>query len=198
MGRSICQMQSRCEIAAPKTPCEARSRPPRGRAWLRGRMVSHSQADFDLRENQPPSRNTLLTREIGTRVHGTADEPDDHLTVGGYRSRQFQSAGTKVEAGHLNYPAPVRDTAKSGMGRMYNRHLSYLVESVSGNVGDARQDAKPSSPAMPAVRVGAAIVVGGVATTRGERESRSQGEGPQSVGTSHCKRSRMPTRRNLR
>lgn len=80
-------------------------------------------------------------------------------------------------AGHLNYPASVWDTAKSGMGCRYNRHLSYLAESVIVNVGDSRQDVKLSSLAMPATGVGAAIVVRGW-------ESQPQGEGPQSFGTS--------------
>jgi hypothetical protein len=33
----------------------------------------------------------------------------------------------KAEAGDLNYPASIRDTAKSGIGWIGNRHLNDLV-----------------------------------------------------------------------
>jgi hypothetical protein len=33
----------------------------------------------------------------------------------------------KAEAGHLTYPASIRDTAKSGIGWIGNRHLNDLV-----------------------------------------------------------------------
>jgi hypothetical protein len=42
----------------------ARCRPPRGQAWLRGNMVSPTEASFDLRERYPLSRNILHSREF--------------------------------------------------------------------------------------------------------------------------------------
>jgi hypothetical protein len=36
---------------------EARGKPPRGRAWLRGRMVSLSEVDFSLRGTTPLSQD---------------------------------------------------------------------------------------------------------------------------------------------
>jgi hypothetical protein len=42
---------------------EARCRPPRRRAWLRGTKVSPNEASFDLREIGPLSRNTLHSQE---------------------------------------------------------------------------------------------------------------------------------------
>ena len=47
------------------------------------------------------------------------------------------------------------------MGFMDNRHLNYLVESITMNVGDSQQNVKESSPQRSVVRVGAVIVVGG-------------------------------------
>jgi len=40
---------------------------------------------------------------------------------------------------NLNYPAPVRDTAKSGMGVRGNRHLHYFAESFLMNLGGLPQ-----------------------------------------------------------
>lgn len=80
------------------------------------------------------------------------------------------------------YPDSVRDSAKSGLGCLDNRHLNYLVESVLINVGGFRGDVKVSSSTKAPGRttqvgsVGVAIVVGG-------RESLPQGEGPQLVGS---------------
>jgi hypothetical protein len=61
------------------------------------------------------------------------------------------------------------------MGRLDNRHLNYLAESVNVNAGDSRLNAKESSPPMLAVRVGATIVVRA-------RENRAHGEGSQFAG----------------
>jgi len=78
----------------------------------------------------------------------------------------------KVSAGHLNYPADIRDSAKSGLGHLDNRHLHYLVESISVNVGGSGQNVKASSLPMSDLSVGGSIVVGGW-------ESQPQGEGSQ-------------------
>lgn len=97
-----------------------------------------------------------------------------------YRDWLGTIASPKDETGHLLYPVSGRNSAKSGLGCEDNRHLSDLAESVFVNVGDSYRDAKLSRPTMPGVRVGAVIVVR-------VRESRIQGEGPQSVGTSNVK-----------
>ena len=94
----------------------------------------------------------------------------------------------KVPTGYLIYPVGVRDTAKSGIGRMGNRYLRYLAESISVNVGGLRVEV--SSPPMKHASVGAAIVVGGW-------ESQPQGEGPQVVGIP-AQSNRMITRRKIR
>ena len=74
----------------------------------------------------------------------------------------------KGEASHLNYLASIRDSAKSGLGYMGNRHLSCLVESIFVNVGGFYQEM--SSPSVNDRSVGGVIVVGA-------RESRVHGEG---------------------
>jgi len=94
----------------------------------------------------------------------------------GCRSWSSFTTSPKVSADHLNYSADMWDSAKSGLGHSDNRHLNYLVESISVNVGGPCQGVKASSPPIPDTGVGAAIVVGA-------RESRAHGEGPQSVGS---------------
>src|SRR5262249_7556388 len=76
--------------------------------------------------------------------------------------------------GNLSYPADVRESAKSGLGHVGNRHLNYLAESISMNVGGPQQDVKASSPLMLAESVGGVIVLGA-------RESRVHGEGRQEM-----------------
>jgi hypothetical protein len=80
----------------------------------------------------------------------------------------FQSK--KVATGYPNYPVAGRDSAKSGLGLIDNRHLNNLAKSISVNVGGFYQDDKVSSPPMTDRSVGGVIVVG-------VRESRIQGEG---------------------
>jgi hypothetical protein len=77
-------------------------------------------------------------------------------------------------AGYLNYPADIRDTAKSGMGRIGNRRLHYFAEFISVNVGGSYRNGKESSPLRCGMSVGGLIVVGGW-------ESQPQGEGDQGV-----------------
>jgi len=70
----------------------------------------------------------------------------------------------------------MRDSAKSGLGQIGNRHLHYLVESISMNVGGSGQNVKASSLPMSDLSVGGSIVVGGW-------ESQPQGEGSQKFDT---------------
>jgi hypothetical protein len=122
-------------------------------------MVSPNKAGFNLRETMPLSRNNLHT--CGVVAHESTGQRMSPMT--GYRDWIPSTTSPKDEAGHLVYLASIRDSAKSGMGCTGNRHLSYLAESISVNVGDSPQAVKTSSPSMPspneAVRVGAIIVL---------------------------------------
>jgi len=142
-------------------------------------MVSSYKAGFNLRETVPLPRNILHACEVVAhestrqRMNLLCRCISEGVTLAGCHS----IPAIKVEAGHLYYPASIRDSAKSGLGCSDNRHLLYLAESIFVNVGGSQQDAKLSSPTMPAVSVGATIVVR-------DWESQSQGEGSQSVATS--------------
>jgi hypothetical protein len=57
-----------------------------------------------------------------------------------YRDWEMDSTNQKVEISNLNYLISIRDSAKSGLGRIDNRHLNYLVESINMNVGDSQQN----------------------------------------------------------
>lgn len=169
---------------------EARCRPPRRQAWLRGSMVSASKAGFDLREISPLPRNTLHT--CGVKAHGSTGQRTSLRSkpeIAGYRGWSRTHTSPKDGTGDLPYPVPVRDSAASGLGHGDNRHLHYLVEFIFVDVGGLRQNAKVSSPPRSDASVGAVIVVGGW-------ESQPQGEGPQSVGIP-AQSNRMVTRRNL-
>ena len=91
----------------------------------------------------------------------------------------------KIPEVNLTYPLAGRDTAKSGMGCMGNRHLKYLAEFIFVNVGGSYRNVKASSLPMSGMRVGGVIVLG-------VRESRTHGEGRQLVGIS-TQNSRMLT-----
>jgi hypothetical protein len=156
---------------------EARCRPPRSGAWLRESMVSSNEADFDLRETAPLPRNILHTLGWHPGVHGAANEPM------GYRGWLLTITSPKDEAGNLVYPASVRDTTKSGMGRSDNRHLPSLAESFTRNVGGLHGEI--SIPSMKRVSVGGPIVVRA-------RESRIQGEGGQGIDVRQTNSQRSP------
>jgi hypothetical protein len=141
-------------------------------------MVSSTKADFDLRENTPLPRNTLHIWEIvASDIRGSERAWKASPYPTGYQDWLDHLTSPKVSASNPNYLADARDTVKNGMGRVDNRHLNYLAEFISVNVGDSCQNAKVSSPPMTDRRVGAVIVVRGW-------ESQPQGEGPQSVGSS--------------
>jgi hypothetical protein len=136
-------------------------------------MVSPNKARFDLRETSPLPRNMLHSRDVRTLADtGQRTNPKLVFIAEGYRGWLGSHTSPKVSTGYLPYPVDVRDTAKSGMGRMGNRHLHHLAESISVNVGGSRQDAKASSLPTPDVSVGGSIVVRGW-------ESQPQGEGSQ-------------------
>lgn len=134
--------------------------------------MSSYKAGFNPRENEPLSRNTLHTLLESTRQR---TNPAALRYPMGFRDWSLGHTNPKVGAGHLIYPVSVRDTAKSRIGCRDNCHLNYLVKFIIVNVGGLHRDAKASSPPMPVVSVGAAIVVRGW-------ESQPLGEGPQSAG----------------
>jgi len=150
----------------------ARGRPPRGQAWLRGSMVSPNEAGFNLRETSPLSRNILPSPEIGPRT-ATGQRMTAPATVG-YRGRALIHPAPKAARGNLFYPLAVRDSAERGLGCIGNRHLNFLAESISLNVGDCPGNAKVSRPPKSRGSVGGFIVLGA-------RERRVQGEGSQEV-----------------
>jgi len=136
-------------------------------------MVSSNEAGFDLRETSPLPRNILHNQGMMTLSYtGQRADSKVYTCPRSHRSWLFLPTSPKVPAGYLKYPAGVRDTAKSGIGHTDNRHLNYLAESISVNVGGSQQDVKASSLPMSAESVGGAIVLGA-------RESRVQGEGHQ-------------------
>jgi len=145
-------------------------------------MVSASEADVDLRESAPLRRNILHSWEF-TAPTDTAQRanPMVHLFLKDCRSWFRLGTLLPVSTGHLSYPVDARDTAKSGMGYVANRHLPSLVESIAVNVGGSCQTAKASRPPMVSKSVGGFIVLG-------TRESRVQGEGSQGVNISPVER----------
>jgi len=139
-------------------------------------MASANEAGVDLRESVPLSRNILHTCE--RNAYGYTGQRTDlkiHDRSRGHRGWSAIVPVQKVSAGHLHYPVDVRDSAKSGLGQAYNRHLNYLVESISVNVGGSHQNVKASSLPMSGESVGGSIVVRGW-------ESQPHGEGSQFVG----------------
>ena len=136
-------------------------------------MVSPNKASFDLRETSPLPRNIL--HSCGMKDHGITGQRASLKVVfipTDCRDWLLLSTNLKASAGYLNYPVDARDSAKSGLGRVGNRHLNYLVEFSSVNVGGSPQDAKASSLPMPGKSVGGSIVVGGW-------ENQPHGEGSQ-------------------
>ena len=155
--------------------------------------MSATEADFDLRESRPLPRNILPI--CGVEDHGTTGQRA-HLKLGvlatGGRGWLVLPTSPKVSADSLTYSADVRDTAKSGIGHLANRHLNYLIESISVNGGGSSPDAKTSSLSMRERSVGGFIVVRGW-------ESQPQGEGSQGintlpVGSTRSRRNRMVMR----
>jgi len=140
-------------------------------------MVRSNEAGFDLRKTVSLPRNIL--QDCGVEAHRFTGQRMNLRILPiskDYRGWSLLRTTQKVSAGYLNYPADIRDSAKSGSGHFDNRHLNYLAESISVNVGGPYQGAKASSLPIPDKGVGAVIVVRGW-------ENQLQGEGPQSVGS---------------
>jgi len=152
-------------------------------------MVSPNEASFDLRETRPLSRNILHSQESCPDHTGQRMNQERRYHPTGCRDWLFLSTSQKVSIGHLTYPIDIRDTAKSGIGRIGNRHLNYLAEFVFVNVGGPYRNVKASSLPISGMSVGGSIVVGG-------RKSLPHGEGSQLFGI--LKQSnQMQTGRNL-
>jgi hypothetical protein len=135
-------------------------------------MVSSNEAGFDLREMCPLLRNILHNQSHDLVYTGQRTYPEVAHYPKGNQDWSSTHTSQKVLTGNLIYPVSVRDTAKSGIGHLDNRHLNYLVESIFVNVGGSYQNVKESSPLMSGVSVGGSIVVGGW-------ESQPHGEGSQ-------------------
>ena len=150
--------------------------------------MSANEAGFDLRENPPLPRNILHTCEVmayGFTGQRTSLEID--IVPPGHRGWLRGGTSPKVSTDNLTYSVGVRDTAKSGMGHMDNRHLHYLVESIAVNVGGSGLEV--SSQPMKSRSGGGVIVVR-------VRENRIHGEGHQFVGIP-AQNNQMTTWRNL-
>ena len=144
-------------------------------AWVRDGMVSHTKRSSTYGKRSPCHAISCIPK-------GTRGSERTHLDVyrsEGCRESNREEVRAKVVAGHLNYPATVRDTVKNGIGCERNRHLNHLAESINVNKGGSHGDAKECSHPMSGVSVGATIVVRA-------RESRVHGEGSQSVGISRA------------
>jgi hypothetical protein len=153
-------------------------------------MVSSNKAGFDLRENLPLPRNMLHTHELGSMGSRGSERIGRYVYFQPITEAVWSVfTSLKVLADNLNYSADVRDTAKSGIGHIDNRHLNDLVESTSMNVGGSCRNVKASSLPMIGMSVGGVIVVGA-------RESRVHGEGHQFVGIP-AQNNQMVTWRNL-
>jgi len=137
-------------------------------------MASPNEASFDLREINPLSRNILHSGSNAPTDTGQRMNQRMGSYSNGYRDWSSLYTSPKAPAGYLIYPVGIRDTAKSGMGRVGNRRLKDLAESILMNVGGSYRNAKESSPLMSGMSVGGSIVVGA-------RESRVQGEGSQGI-----------------
>ena len=144
--------------------------------------MSSNEAGFDLREIRPLSRDNILhSWELRSPAYtGQRTNLKGVECPTGCRSWLVLPASPKVPTANLIYSVGVRDTAKSGIGHIDNRHLNDLGESISVNVGGAYRDAKASSLPMPGRSVGGFRVLGG-------RESRLHGDGSQGVNVSQSR-----------
>ena len=132
-------------------------------------MVSSNKAGLDLRETPPLSRNILHAWSCEpSNYSGQQMNPMISRSSKDDRHWLWLPTSTKVEASHLIYLASIWDSAKSGLGRIENRHLNYLAEFIFVNLGGFYREV--SSPPMNDRSVGGVIVVGA-------RESRVHGEG---------------------
>jgi hypothetical protein len=121
--------------------------------------------------NVPRERKCRLRRERNDKFRSnpeggksTSGEPDAVKVARPVRRREWGNVSKDKRAlllSYLNYLISIRDSAKSGLGFIDNRHLNYFAESINGNVGGFYQNAKVSSPPKTDGSVGAVVVVGG-------------------------------------
>lgn len=122
--------------------------------------MSSNKADFNLREMTPLSHKTLHSQIRNLDEMGQRTSQRIILFSNGYRDFLVFGGSHKGFSISPVYGADVRDSTKSGLSCADNRHLHYLAESISVNVGGSYQNGKESSPLMTDMSVGAAIVVG--------------------------------------
>jgi len=180
-------MQAGGEKAGPERPSEARCKPPRSWAWLRGRMVSTNEAHFNLREIPPLPRNILHNPAWETGLIRGGD-CIQRRRIGQWMAevRNEYVPTTKAVRGQLALPPGQSGYREERDGLTVNRRLNDLAESITMNVGGPCGEG--CSPPVKRMGVGGSIVVGG-------RESRLHGEGSQLVGIS-TQNSRMLTQGN--
>ena len=123
-------------------------------------MVSSNKAGLDLRKTRPLPRNIL--HSCGVMDHGSTGQRASQKVLqiqSDFRGWSSDFTSPKDSTDYLTYSADVRDTATSGIGLTDNRHLNYLAESISVNVGGSQQNVKASSLPMSAESVGGVIVL---------------------------------------
>ena len=155
-----------------KGTSEARCKPPRRWAGLRGRMVRKRS---DKRPSGKPSpcheipcipwdRIQVIGAVIGSKRRRSRED---------HRVWPAAVSDTKVSAGQLAYPAD--DQEPQGVVRSdRSRHLNGLAESTYVNVGGFQGNEKMRSPSRSPGSVGGVIVLGA-------RESLVHGEGRQRI-----------------
>ena len=128
-------------------------------------MASPYEADFDLRESAPLSRNNLPTPGVAPKEYtGQRAGRLPGATETGYTPVPCP----KDEASNLEIPCLRSGFRKERLGSFGNRCLRYFVECIGVNVGGLLVEVS-SPPMKPALRRRPH-------SSRG-RESRLQGEG---------------------
>jgi hypothetical protein len=151
---------------------EARCRPSRGRAWLRGHLVRANEAGVNLREKAPLPRD-ILHRLVGpTRMIGAATEAARLVDVTRLPRLVYPDGQPKGGDRPPALPWPRSGDRSARAGLWANRHLHDLVEFILGHVGGPRVEV--SRPPLKLVGVGGAIVLGA-------RASRVPGAGSQGI-----------------
>ena len=117
-------------------------------------MVRAREAEFNLRESWPLTRQALQNQDcnvLDNRVSERSCSGETlHYAYRGWRrpftSPKASSGKAGKRMGTFAYPGDVRDTAKSGIGRLVTSTYVVAFEYIHTNVGDLSQDAKVNRP----------------------------------------------------
>jgi hypothetical protein len=115
---------------------EARGKPPRGRAWLRDRMVSSHEVGFNLRGKSPLSQD-LARRDSQWRI-GYDIVPNLH------HGTSLPVAVKRMARTDLMYPVPTEEPRYAGIGCRITTTYTILDESIIVNMGEPSDDGKES------------------------------------------------------